>query len=407
MTDAPFLPYGRQTIEEDDIEAVAAALRGELLTGGLSVKAFEEAFAARVGARHAVVCANGTAALHLAALALRLGEGDCAIVPSLTFLATANGPHYTGCDVVFADVDPATGLLTPATLAEALTRVPAGRTARAVFPVHLNGHCVDLAGIHAIAQAHGLAVIEDACHAVGGAYAVDGGMVPVGACRHSDMAVFSLHPVKTIAMGEGGVVTTNDDSLATRLRVMRNHGMSRDAAEFTQADEAFDAAGKANPWYYEMAEPGYNYRACDIQCALGLSQLGKLDRFLGRRRALAALYDRRLAPLAPLVRPVPRTPGCDSGWHLYVVHLDFAALGIDRAQVMARLHDDYQVGTQVHYLPVHRQPYWRKRTPALRLSGADAYYAGCLSLPLYPSLTEADVDRVVVALQSLTGNGPR
>jgi dTDP-4-amino-4,6-dideoxygalactose transaminase len=246
-----------------------------------------------------------------------------------------------------------------------------------------------------------LRVIEDACHAVGATYRTRAGEeVRVGACRHSDMAVFSLHPVKTIAMGEGGVVTTNDLACYESLLRLRNHGMDRDASHFVHRDEAFDDEGEPNPWYYEMLEPGYNYRATEIHCALGLSQLRKLDRFLARRRVLADAYDKALAPLAPVIRPVPRMAGVASGWHLYAVHIDFAAAGMPRARMMRELRDR-NIGTQVHYLPVHRQPYFRNRYGKLSLPGADAYYDSCLSLPFFPALSESDVERVVAVLGSI------
>jgi len=403
MTDpgSRFLPYGRHQIDEDDIAAVVSVLRGDSLTGGPLVAEFEQAFAERVGARFAVACANGTAGLHLAAMALGLGPDDAVIVPTLTFLATANAAHYVGAEVVFADVDSATGLMRPEDLQEAFAKAGT-RKARAVIPVHLNGQCVDMESVAEFAGRNGLRIIEDACHAIGATYRTRSGEdVSVGACRHSDMAVFSLHPVKTIAMGEGGVVTTNDPDLHAALLRLRNHGMVREAAHFVQRDEAFDADGQPNPWYYEMPEPGYNYRASEIHCALGLSQLRKLDRFLARRRELADAYDTALNPLAPAMRPVPRVMGCMSGWHLYVVHIDFSAAKIGRAGLMHHLRAS-NIGTQVHYLPVHRQPFWKKQTPHLQLAGADAYYQSCLSLPLFPAMTTADVANVADGLRQWT-----
>ena len=398
MTDpgSRFLPYGRHQIDEDDIAAVVSVLRSDSLTGGPLVAEFEQAFAERVGARFAVACANGTAGLHLAAMALGLGPDDAAIVPTLTFLATANAARYVGAEVVFADVDPATGLMRPEDLQEAHAR--AARKVRAVIPVHLNGQCVDMEAVAEVAGGHGMRIIEDACHAIGATYRTRSGEeVRVGACRHSDMAVFSLHPVKTIAMGEGGVVTTNDPDLHAALLRLRNHGMVRDASCFVLPEEAFDADGQPNPWYYEMPEPGYNYRASEIHCALGLSQLRKLDRFLARRRELADAYDKALKPLAPLVQPIPRAAGCTSGWHLYVVHMDFSSAKMTRATLMRRLLGK-GIGTQVHYLPVHRQPYYRSRYGNALLPGADAYYASCLSLPLFPAMSNGEVERVVAAL---------
>ncbi|WP_299439210.1 UDP-4-amino-4,6-dideoxy-N-acetyl-beta-L-altrosamine transaminase [uncultured Rhodospira sp.] len=394
------IPYGRHHIEDDDIAAVVDVLRGPALTGGPAVGRFEAALAGATGAPHAMVCASGTAALHLVAMGLDLGPGDAVVVPSVTFLATANAARYAGADVRFADVDPDTGLLTPETLEQALARPGPGRP-RAVFAVHLNGQCANMEGLLAVADRHGLPVVEDACHALGGAYWLEGERYPVGAAPRSVAACFSFHPVKTVAMGEGGAVTTHDAALAERLRRLRTHGMERDPRAFTETVQAFDdLSGDANPWYYEMAEPGFNYRASDLHCALGASQLAKLDRFLDRRRALAALYDRALEPLAPLARPVPRRATEDDGWHLYVVLIDFAAVGLTRAQVITRLRDA-GIGTQVHYLPVHRQPYYRALYPDLTLPGADAYYARCLSLPLFPDMEDQAVARVADALREI------
>lgn len=392
-----FLPYGRHQIDEDDIAAVVSVLRSDSLTGGPMVAEFEQAFAERVGARFAVACANGTAGLHLAAMALGLGADDTVIVPTLTFLATANAARYVGAEVAFADVDPATGLMRPEDLQEAHARASTRKT-RAIIPVHLNGQCVDMEAVAEFAGRHGMRIIEDACHAIGATYGMRSGEeVRVGACRHSDMAVFSLHPVKTIAMGEGGVVTTNDPDLYAALLRLRNHGMVREASLFVQRDEAFDADGQPNPWYYEMSEPGYNYRASEIHCALGLSQLRKLDHFLARRRELANAYDKALKPLAPRVQPIPRVTECASGWHLYVVHVDLSSAKANRATLMRRLFGR-GIGTQVHYLPVHRQPYYRSRYGNALLPGADAYYASCLSLPLFPAMSGREVERVVATL---------
>jgi UDP-4-amino-4,6-dideoxy-N-acetyl-beta-L-altrosamine transaminase len=397
-----FLPYGRHDIDEDDIAAVAAVLRGDWLTGGPAVEAFEAALAARVRAKHAVVCGSATAGLHLAMMALGLRDGERAIVPSVTFLATANAARYVGAEVVFADVDPGTALLTPATLEAAVAR--AEGKAKVVLPVHFGGRTVDLAGIAAVAERHGLAVVEDAAHAVGASYAPGNQpRTPIGDCRYSRMAVFSFHPVKTIAMGEGGAITTNDPALRERLARFRSHGMTRDPAALQNRDLAFDSDGTPNPWYYEMDEPGYHYRATDIHCALGLSQLKKLDRFAERRRALLERYRRLLAPLSPVVRLTPAPTNCEPAWHLCSVLIDFAAAGRTRAQVMAALRER-AIGSQVHYIPVHLQPYYRRRYGELSLPGAEAYYARCLSLPLFPGMADGDVDRVVEALTAALGN---
>lgn len=407
----PFLPYGRQDIDQADIDAVTAVLRGDWLTQGPAVEAFERALAARTGAAHAVACANGTAALHLACLALGLGPGDALVVPSVTFLATANAARYIGAEVAFADVDPATGLMGPEQAEAAIARAEAaGWRVRALAPVHFAGQTADRTALGALAAARGLAVIEDACHAIGSAdIAADGRAVPVGSggLRPSaTMTAFSFHPVKTIAAGEGGAVTTDNPELAARLRRFRNHGMERDPAGFEDRGAAFDEDGDANPWYYEMAEPGFNYRLTDIHSALALSQLARLDAFVARRRHLMDLYAARLAPLAPLVRSAARVPWCRPAWHLCAVRIDFAAARRPRARVMAELRAQ-GIGTQVHYIPVHHQPYWRRRygAPLLdaALPGAEAHYAQTLSLPLFPAMADADVDRVVAALAEALG----
>lgn len=401
MSSQKFLPYGRQTIEDDDVAAVAAVLRGDFLTTGPAVAAFEQGLASLTGAAHAVVCNNATAGLHLAVAALGIGPGDVAVVPTMTFLATANALRFQGADVVFADVDPRTGLMTPETLEAAISSSP--KVPRAILPVHLNGWSCDMSGIGAIARRIGARVIEDGAHALGGTtFAADGSEVRVGGNTDADMTVFSFHPVKTVAMGEGGAVTTNDSDLHTRLTDLRSHGMVREQNRFLNQEAALDEDGTANPWYYEMQSLGWNYRASDINCALGLSQLAKLGRFLERREELAALYDDQLADYAPLIRPVPRAPG-RSGWHLYPVHIDFASIGRSRAQVMKTLRDKHQVGTQVHYIPVHSQPYYSALYGDRSFPGADAYYAGILSIPFYAGLSDDDAARVVFALTEELG----
>jgi UDP-4-amino-4,6-dideoxy-N-acetyl-beta-L-altrosamine transaminase len=383
----PFLPYGRQTIEDDDVAAVAAALRADFLTTGPTVEAFETAFKARVGAQHAIAVANGTATLHLAMLALGVGEGDVCIAPSVTFLATANCARYVGAEVVFADVDPHSGLMTPDTLAEALGRAGARRV-KAVLPVHLRGDVCDLPALKAMAAAAGAVLVEDAPHALGSAGHFDGARHPVGDGAYSAFASFSFHPVKTLATGEGGMLTTNDAALAARARSLRSHGMVRPVG--------------AEPWVYEMPELGFNYRIPDVLCALGLSQLAKLDRFVARRRELTALYAERLAALAPTVRLAASPAWSDPALHLLTVLVDFEAAGTTRRAVVEALKAQ-GIGSQVHYIPVHRQPYYQARYGALDLPGADAWYARCLTLPLYPTMADGDVERVVGALAGALG----
>lgn len=375
---ADLLPYGRQTIEDDDLAAVAAALQSDFLTTGPAVEAFEQAFAKKVGAAHAVSCFNATVGLHMAMLALDIGPGDLVIVPSTTFLSTANAVRMAGADILFADVDAASGLMTAETLSEAADRAN-GRPIAAVMPVHLRGAVVDMAAIAGVAERLGAKVVEDAAHAVG-SIAPFG---PVGNCAHSAMAVFSFHPVKTMTTGEGGMVTTNDAKLADRLARLRSHAMTRPK--------------DADPWIYEAAEVGFNYRLPDINCALGASQLAKLDRFVARRAALSRGYDALLAPHADKVA-IPRAgEELAPATHLYCVLIDFEGLGVTRREVTDRLRAD-GIGTQVHYIPVHTQPYYRALNPELSLPGAEAWYARALSLPLYPGMADDDPGRVVEAL---------
>lgn len=382
-----FLPYGRQTIEDDDIAAVAEALRGDFLTTGPTVEAFEAAFAAKVGAQHAIAVSNGTATLHLAMMALGIGEGDVCIAPSVTFLATANCARYVGAEVVFADVDPDSGLMTPDTLAKALGGARNKRV-KAVLPVHLRGDVCDLPALKAMASASGAVLVEDAPHALGSIARFGGVAHPVGDGAYSSFASFSFHPVKTLATGEGGMLTTNDAALATKARLLRSHGMVRQPG--------------GDPWWYEMPELGFNYRIPDVLCALGLSQLAKLDRFVARRRELATLYARLLPERAPRVRLATRPDYSDPALHLLTVLIDFDAEGISRRTVVESLKAQ-GVGTQVHYIPVHRQPYYAQRYGVADLPGADAWYARCLTLPLYPAMTDGDVERVVDALAKILG----
>ncbi len=383
-----FLPYGRQFLDADDIAAVTQVLNSDYLTTGPAVDAFEAALADRLKVGHAVACSSGTAALHLSYMALDLGPGDRVIVPSMTFSATAATALLLGAEVTLADVDPRSGLMRPEHVLAALGDNPRdGKTV--VAPVHLNGQCAPPGALAALAQDHGFMVVEDACHALGTTYGAEA--LPIGGCRHSQMACFSFHPVKTIAMGEGGAITTNDGDLAVRLRALRSHGQSRDPATLK------DPSGRDQPWYYEIQELGLNYRASDLHCALARSQLDKLPRFVARRRQLVRLYDQALARLAPLVSPVARQADCTAAWHLYAVLIDFATAKRNRAQVMEALRDQ-GVGSQVHYIPLHRQPVYAERNGPISLPGAERYYDQVLSLPLFVGMEDGDVDRVVTAL---------
>lgn len=378
------LPYGRQHIDDDDIQAVTEALKSDFLTTGSYVEKFEDVLCKTTGAKYAVACSNGTTALHLACMAIDLKEGQYAIVPSVTFLATANAVKYCGADVLFCDVDPDTGLMTTKTFQEALDKAQKQNiNVSAVLPVHLAGRPVDLAGIKQIADRQNIKVIADACHAVGGQY--DGKRI--GSAHFEACSTFSFHPVKTITTGEGGAITTNDTAMAQRMREMRHHNMVKEP-------------GMA-PWEYEMRAPGYNYRMTDIQCALGISQLKKLERFVERRHALVQLYNQMLGNISPHIKPHHQAPEDQKiSWHLYAARIDFKALNLSRQCMMEQLRQR-GIGTQVHYIPVHNQPYYRDLYGTLSLPGAEEYYRTTLSLPFYPSMSDTDVETVVSALRDL------
>ena len=395
----PMLPYGRAVIDEDDIAAVVEVLRAGTLTDGPTVEAFELALAQATGAKEAVAASSGTTALHLVTLALDLKPGDQVVVPTVTFLATANAARYVGADVVFADADPATGLMTPENFEEALTRSRKGQV-KAVVPVHLSGQCCDMPRIKEIADRQGITVFEDACHALGGTYPLNES-VPVGSFKGSAAAVFSFHPIKAITTGEGGAITTDDPKLAATMRRLRGHGMERPPSHPALADFATAEDGKANPWLYQMRELGWNFRASDIHCALGLSQIKKLKSHVARRAELVALYDKLIKPAAPAIRPQGRVGG-DPGWHTYNILIDFPKLGMDRSAFIKQLAAA-NIGAGVQYLPVHLQPYYQDLYGRLHLPGAEAYYAKCLCLPLFPAMIDADVERVVAAVKKIAG----
>lgn len=386
-TQQKIIGYGRQSIDRSDIDAVVAVLNSDYLTQGPIIERFENAVAARVGARHVIAVSSGTAALHLACLAVGIRHGDLGVTSAITFAASANCLPYAGADVAFLDIDPNTLGVSTAALAQSLV---GNKPVKAVIPVHMAGLADAAAEIRAMAKDR--IVIEDAAHSFGGAYACG---KPVGCCAYSDMAIFSFHPVKSITTGEGGAIVTNDADLGKRLRMLRSHGIERDPKFFKSADAFED--GQAKPWYYEQSLLGFNYRMTDIQAALGLSQLARLDQFLARRRAIAHRYDEALSKLPGVHLPQSGTQErARSGLHLYIVEFDFSALKTKRERFMARLRA-HGVGSQVHYIPVYRHPLYAERygfDPA-RFPNAEAYYSRCLSLPLYPGLTDEDVERIV------------
>ncbi len=373
--DAPYLPYGRQSIDEDDIAAVVEVLRSDFITTGPAVRRFEQALCEYVGVRRAVAVSSGTSALHAAYFAAGLGPGDQIITSPLTFAATANAALYLGASVRFVDVEPDTGTIDPARIEEAITD-----QTRLIVPVDFAGHPADYDEVGRIARSHGLTVVADAAHSLG---AVSRGR-RVGTL--ADLSIASFHPVKAITTAEGGAVLTEDAELADRAQRFRTHGIVRDAAH----------QDREGPWWNEMHDLGFNYRLSDVHCALGLSQLRKLDRFIARRRQIADIYARALAGVDGLELPVVRD-GVEPAWHLYVVRVVEPSL---RRPLVEALHGA-GVGVQVHYIPVHYHPYYQKlgyRRDSCPI--AEDFYARALSLPIFPAMTDDDVHRVVDACMS-------
>ena len=377
------IPYGRQAIIEADIEAVVDVLRSDYLTQGPVVPAFEAAVASRVGAANAIAVNSATSALHIACLALDLGPGDLLWTSPITFVASANCARYCGADVDFVDINPDTFNICADALAEKLeAAAQIGRLPKVIVAVHMCGQSPDMVSISAIARTFGVRLIEDASHSIGAEY-LD---MPVGSCRHSDITVFSFHPVKIITTAEGGMALTNDPDLSVRMERLRSHGITRDAALMTQPPDG--------PWYYQQLELGFNYRMTEMQAALGLSQMEQLDSLILRRRELANAYDTALAKL-PLHRPA-RQEGANSSWHLYVVRVEEPT----RHRAIFETLRAGGIGVNLHYIPVHLQPYYRNLgfMPG-DFPRSEGYYARAISIPLYAGLTDEEQHKVVKTIE--------
>ena len=379
------IPYGRQEITQADIDVVVDVLQSDFLTQGPQVPLFEKTVAEHVGARHALAVNSATSALHIACLALGLGPGEWLWTTPITFVASANCGLYCGAQVDFVDIDPRTYNLCPQALERKLIAAQAaGRLPKVVVAVHLCGQPCDMAAIHALSQRFGFKVIEDASHAIGGKYKGEF----IGNGRYSDITVFSFHPVKIITTAEGGMALTNDPELANKMALLRSHGITRDATQMTHAPDG--------PWYYQQIDLGFNYRMTELQAALGVSQMARLDDYVARRHALAARYDTLLADLR-VIRPWQH-PDSYSGLHLYVIRLQLDRIGKTHRQVFDALREQ-GIGVNLHYIPVHTQPYYQQiGFKAGDFPEAERYYAEAISLPMFQTMSEAQQDEVIAAL---------
>ena len=372
------IPYGKQTIDQDDIQAVVDVLKSDFLTTGPKIAEFEQTVADYVGAKYAVAISNGTSALHAACFAAGIGPGDEVITTPLTFAASANCVLYCGGTPVFADVDPKTYNIDP----EDIRRKITDRT-KAIIAVHLAGQPCDMDAIHSIAHEYGLIVIEDGAHALGSVYKGK----KVGSL--SDMTTFSFHPVKPITTGEGGMIVTDNEEFYKKMALFRSHGITRDDSMMTRND---------GPWFYQQFDLGYNYRITDIQCALGCSQMKKLDRFLARRKEIVARYNEAFADCDNIITPY-QLSDTESGWHLYIVQVK----NCDRRQVFEAMREK-GIGVNVHYIPVYMHPYYQEHGyENVHCANAEEIYSRIISLPLYPGLTSEQQDYVIDTLKSLCG----
>lgn len=379
------IPYGRQDITQADIDAVVGVLQSDFLTQGPMVPSFEQRVAQHVGAEHALAVNSATSALHIACLALGLGPGDLLWTSPITFVASANCGLYCGAQIDFVDIDPRTYNLCPQALERKLEQAEReGRLPKVVVPVHLCGQPCDMAAIHALAQRYGFKVIEDASHAIGGQYQGEF----IGNCRYSDITVFSFHPVKIITTAEGGMALTNNAELANKMALLRSHGITRDPALMTHESDG--------PWYYQQVDLGFNYRMTELQAALGVSQMERLDEYVAHRHQLARRYDELLAEL-PITLPWQH-PDSYSGLHLYVIRLQLSKIQKTHRQVFEMLREQ-GIGVNLHYIPVHTQPFYQRMGFKVGdFPYAETYYSEAISLPMFQSMTCEQQDQVVAAL---------
>ncbi len=396
-----FIPYGCQDIRDEDIEAVVKVLKSDFLTQGPEIGQFESRICKQTGARFATVCSSGTAALHLAILSAGIGKGDRVLCSPVTFVASANCARYVGAEIEFADIDPLSYTISPDCCREILEEARAsGRPIRVIITVDLAGHPCDMETFDKLKKEFGFIWIQDACHSIGGSWKDSHGKEwKIGEYPGVDMTVFSFHPVKHITSGEGGAITTHSERLSGYLKLYRTHGITKDVNEFVFPEEAYSTGLKLNPWYYEMKSLGFNYRLTDFQAALGESQLRRLDEYIIRRQEIAELYQKGFKDTRYLILPKADVK-VSHAYHLYVIRFDFVGLGKTRATVMKQLRE-LGIGTQVHYIPVPMMPYYAGTTTMGELPNALAYYREALSVPMFPNMTNDDVERVINSVEQV------
>jgi UDP-4-amino-4,6-dideoxy-L-N-acetyl-beta-L-altrosamine transaminase len=393
-----FLPYGKQWIDQADIQAVTETLQSDFLTTGPKIQEFEQKICDVTGAKYTIAVSNGTAALHLSSLAL-LEPNDIVLTTPNSFIATSNSILYVKSKPVFVDIQK-NGNIDLELCEEIIKKEP---NIKAIYIVHFSGNPVDQEMVGYLRETYGVLVVEDCCHSLGAVFRTnDGGFVKAGSCVNSDLSILSFHPVKHITTAEGGAITTNDFELYKKIMSLRNHGMDREVGGFQLKEQAFDSKGNQNPWYYEMHDLGFNYRITDIQAALGVSQLSKLDQFVRRRRTIAENYDAAFSDFDWITPLYPENK--NSSYHLYVVLCNFDSIGLSRAECFQKMREK-NIGLQVHYIPINKQPYYQslgygnEETPIM-----DKYYSQCLSIPMYPLLSDDQQDFIINSFSEITSD---
>ena len=388
-----FLPYSRQYIDKKDITEVTKVLKSDFITQGPKISEFEKNFANYVGAKYAVACATGTAALHISCMSLDLKKNEGLVTTPITFVASANCAQFVGAHTYFADIDDKTHCISPVDLERVLKK----KKIRIVVVVHMAGHSAEMSKIYKLKKKYKFNIIEDSCHALGGTYKNK----KVGSCHFSDISTFSFNPVKPITTGEGGMITTNDKKIYNRLLIYRTHGIHKNKKLFLNKDMAFDEKKSVNAWYYEMSHLGYNYRITDVQAALGNSQLSKLDKFVKKRIEIAKIYDKGFSKNKFITAPRVKTY-VKHAYHLYTILINFKKLKKSRNEVMQKLRQ-IKIGTQVLYIPVYSQPYYKKKYNYNKkfFKNSENYYNSCLSIPIFYSMKKEEINYVVEKINNL------